>query len=548
VDNIQCIENNLSGRTGHPPLDSRALAEHALQSLVDLVVVVDPDFVPVKANNAFLKANGMASDQFDGANTLFQLANGLWDVPVVRETIMVAQKEHRHAHCEFALNLSRLGTRALNMTAVTLEPESEYPGFVMISIRDDTERKKIEDERCAKERTEALVAMAHGVFHRFNNLLQEVTGGVQLASVRLDSGNTEGLQPLLRDVLERSLLGAGIVKTLGDFVRLHTEDAEFSTSPFDLSRTVIKALEIANLNDKAFEGNVRAKTVISMELEPGCLVSGTEVQIRDAVINLLINASEAMPRDAEIKLKTFSEGEEVVLVVRYQGIGIAPDNISKVFWPLWSSKGGQSQGMGLAITDAAITRHGGRISVKSEEGVGTTFVCRLPLAHPTCLPGSEAKDACKTYFRILIIDDEVSLVRMLEEGLTALGQTVFPASSGTEGLQIFREVPVDVVICDLNMDDMNGWQVATAMKKIREEKNLPKVPFILFTGWAGQQSQTDLIERSGVDRIVGKPTALKDLLRVVDEVAGPTKFESSAKSCGKRHDSQFGISWAGPPS
>jgi len=104
---------------------------------------------------------------------------------------------------------------------------------------------------------------------------------------------------------------------------------------------------------------------------------------------------------------------------------------------------------------------------------------------------------------------------MLGEGLTEMGQCVMTARSGREALQLFAENPVDLVICDLGMPGMNGWDVAAAIKDLCREKQIPKPPLVLLTGWGGQQAEAETISRSGVDAVVEKPVNIERLVEII---------------------------------
>ncbi len=119
---------------------------------------------------------------------------------------------------------------------------------------------------------------------------------------------------------------------------------------------------------------------------------------------------------------------------------------------------------------------------------------------------------------VLVIDDSPSLLFMLERGLEKHGLAVFTASSGREGLEIFREHPIDVVVCDLGMEGMSGWEVGRALVSTAAEKGIPKVPFLLLTGWGSELEFRHELAASGVDRILDKPVQLNHLVDIIGEV------------------------------
>jgi CheY-like chemotaxis protein len=161
------------------------------------------------------------------------------------------------------------------------------------------------------------------------------------------------------------------------------------------------------------------------------------------------------------------------------------------------------------------------VSARSVEGEGT------PAATPPPVESSPVDKAANILefplrLRILAIDDRGPYLRMLEAGLAQFGQTPLTASSGTEGLQIFRETPVDLVICDLGMPEIDGWEVAKRIKEICQEKEVPKTPFILLTGESGMedidQEAREKMADCGVDAIIGKPVDIPDLLEVIERL------------------------------
>ncbi len=130
----------------------------------------------------------------------------------------------------------------------------------------------------------------------------------------------------------------------------------------------------------------------------------------------------------------------------------------------------------------------------------------------------QLKNEPSTGLRILLIDDAEPLLMILETGLTNCGYIVFTAPSGRDALEIFKTNPIDVVICDLGMEEMNGWDVSKAVKNLCEEQGIPKTPFILLTGWGEDAAQVKDLESIGVDRIETKPVDIKGLDRVVQEL------------------------------
>ena len=192
-------------------------------------------------------------------------------------------------------------------------------------------------------------------------------------------------------------------------------------------------------------------------------------------------------------------------------------------------------GMGLAVSHGIISHHGGNISVESEEGKGTIFTVTLPLVkHLQEVPMPLGAKMLAAKLNILVIDDMAIIVMNLEGILTKHHQTVFSATSGEEALQVFRNNKIDMVICDLGMPGMNGWEVGKAIRVICRERGLPKTPFILLTGWGAQELEQEKIIESAVDAIVEKPIDNMRLMAVVGKMAEMVVQEESKRTSPSR--------------
>jgi CheY-like chemotaxis protein len=253
-----------------------------------------------------------------------------------------------------------------------------------------------------------------------------------------------------------------------------------------------------------------------------CLVKGNENEIFQVVVNLLKNAAEALPTGGEITIQAFPESRHAHLVVSDTGVGIADTDLSRIFEPFWSTKQFQGTGMGLASSYGIVQAHGGELTVQSQFGQGAVFRVRLPLCAEAEQACPQAEQVCEPGYverSILLVDDVPAVTKQLQVALGRHGHTVFAASSGEEALRIFRETPIDVVVCDLAMPKMNGWQVGEAIRDICRERGVPRPVFIMLTGWGGQISDPSGMNEAGVDAIVEKPVDSTQLLRIITDAA-----------------------------
>jgi PAS domain S-box-containing protein len=397
-------------------------------------------------------------------------------------------------------------------------PSGEIIGFSGI-CRDVSERRKAQELLLQSERLKSVAELAGGVAHNFNNLLQIVLGSAQLAQMNLELGNHGEVKTNLDQISDSSRIGAETVKRLQDFASVRTEDPIRSGRVFDLSAMARHAIETSRPLWKTAAEKEGIGISLQENLQSGCLVKGNETELFEVIVNILKNAREAMPEGGQINVATWNEGNRVFLTISDTGTGISEDDRARIFDPFWTTKGFQGTGMGLAVSFGIVHRHGGTIEVESAEGNGSVFILTFPLTHEIEDAPTSAHDIpLDMNLRILVVDDMIPVLRQLEQGISKMGQTVLPALSGAQAIEIFRETPVDAVVCDLGMPGMNGWQVCKAMWEICEQKGMAKPPFIIVTGWGGQLAEEDKILESGVDAVLEKPVDTRALMEKISEL------------------------------
>jgi len=385
---------------------------------------------------------------------------------------------------------------------------------------DITDQKRTEQLLIQGERLKAIGDLAGGVAHNFNNLLQMVMGGIDLALIDMEMGDQIESKKTLQRVLESAKFGAETVRRLQSFAQVRAETQPSGSNVFDLSATVHDAIEMTKPLWKGEPEKAGIRIALNSDLAEGCLVSAKESEIFEVLVNLVKNAAEALTRGGNIWIKTSIQDDQVILWVMDDGMGIRSENLKKVFEPFWTTKGvSVGTGMGLAVSHGIINRHGGTISVESEEGKNTTFTIRLPLAkEPKETVTRSAETILRLKLNVLVIDDMIPIVMLMKQILTRHEQTVFSATSGEDALEIFRNNKIDLVISDLGMPGMNGWEVGKAVRTICQERGIPKTPFILLTGWGEQTLEQEKIVESGVDAVVTKPLNIGRLMLTISDV------------------------------
>ncbi|TET08178.1 response regulator, partial [Candidatus Aerophobetes bacterium] len=371
------------------------------------------------------------------------------------------------------------------------------------------ENARLYEELVRSERLRALGEMAGGVAHHFNNLLAVIVGNTQLLSQRIEKMELNEIKRKLKIIEASAFDGAETVKRIQEFSRVKA-DKRFTR--VDLKKIVEDAVEItrSRWKDEAQKKGITITLTTSLdELPP---VFGNASELREVITNIIINAIDAMPEGGRIAIKTKKDEDQACILVTDTGPGISEEVKRKIFDPYFTTKGPQSDGLGMSVSHGTITRHEGEIEIHSEEKKGTTITVKLPI------PQTEAEKKKKAVIpegikkaTILVVDDEDTVREALEDMLAAGGHRVISSSSAKEGIELFKKEKVDLVFTDLGMPEIPGWQLAKLIKEIE-----PRTPVIMITGW-GIQVTKEEIKESSVDFFIAKPFREKELLEIMAE-------------------------------
>lgn len=495
------------------------------RSLLDLsrdgIAVLDSDGKLVEANRVLADLLGIPENEIIGTDfSSFSLNPPDW--PTIRKMV---DKEGIVRNLDWKVSTRGGAERECILTASTLPGPDAGELQYRIIVVDETDRMESLQALLQTDRMRALGEMAGAVAHNIRNLLQITVGGTRLALSNLESGHPAEVRAQLEQVVA-SLRSAGeTARLLNHFASVRSDKPMRGGRIFDLSDVVDKAVEVRRAWLEADSARANAKIALRTSLKPGCMIRGVENDLLEVVVNLLWNAGDAMPGGGDIDLKTWVEAGEVFLEVSDTGVGIRKGDLPKVFQPFWTTKGILGNGLGLAGSYGIVTRHGGEISVESAVGRGTTFRLKLPLADRIFERVERPKPLHVDDLpcNILVVDDLEPLLRMLEGGLLKRGHNVFAASSGKDALGIYRTTEIDIVLCDLAMPEMSGWQVGKAVKEICRKRGRTKTPFVMVTGWGGQIDEHEEIEAAGVDRVLEKPVDIGRLAEVIQELVGASR-------------------------
>jgi len=405
----------------------------------------------------------------------------------------------------------------INLSASLLKNEEGDVIGTLAIYSDITERNMLEAQLAQAQRMEALGTLAGGIAHNFNNLLMGIQGNASLMLLETDL-NHPNYQKL--KTIEKSVQsGSRLTRQLLGYAR----EGKYEVKPISLNQLVKETADTFSMTKK----EIRIHQELAQDLSG---IKADQGQIEQALLNIYVNASDAMSGGGDLFLKTINvkhkdiknkpfkpkPGNYVLLTIRDTGVGMDKHTMKRIFEPFFTTKGlAKGTGLGLASTYGIIKAHGGYIDVDSENGHGTTFSIYLPASEGKV--GEVAKDAgqiIKGRGVILLVDDEEIVLDVGVQLLEALGYTVFKAKGGREAVEIYKENKdkINIVLLDIIMPDMSGGQVYERMKEIN-----PDIKVLLSSGYNIEGQATEILER-GCDGFIQKPFNMKELSRSIDEI------------------------------
>ena len=443
--------------------------------------------------------------------------------PDDRETISTALQEastsKKRYHITYRLKKKDKSYLYVEDSGAFFYDETGCPLRRLGVIQDITEARKTQRLLFRTERLKSIAELAAGVSHNFNNVLQVIMGCARLGLMGLEQGDSSQIADLLKKILDSANTGARTVSKLQSFSSLKEEAPVPCEDTIDASQVVEKCIEISQPRWKAAPERNGVYIQVFKTLEPNLLVKMQESDLVEVVINLINNAVDAMPFGGHLSFKTYRDSDfnKVAIEIKDTGTGIADVNKSYIFEPFWTTKGKNGTGLGLASCIGIISSYQGEVNVESNVGKGSLFRIQLPLAE-SVKKVSEYIDTViiDKPLKVLIIDDQEVIANLYAKGFEMMGHESFFATSGIEGLPLFYMNHPDVIICDLAMPEMNGWQIGKVMLDYVKTNSITKPLFILLTGWR-VSDELEEIEKSGVDLVLEKPVELKVLIAEINQ-------------------------------
>ncbi len=396
----------------------------------------------------------------------------------------------------------------------------------MMLVSDVSALRELQERLLRSEKLRALGELAAGVAHDFNNNLGIILGRTQLLiNQTKNAGQISGLT-----VIRQAAMDAGeAVRRIQQFSRVREDHAH---EPLDLKSIVEEVIEITRGKWKNDAQRRGVKVEVALEAKKTPVILGSRSEIREALTNLIFNSVDALPRGGRIAIRCRGERDMAVIEVSDNGTGMSDTVKGRVFEPFFTTKGLSGTGLGLSMVYGIVSRHHGTIEIDTEVEVGTTVRMRFPAANPARPePEPEDKEPRVAPAKVLVVDDEAEILSVLDDALSAAGHVVTTASSGAEGIALFRGSRFDVVLTDLGMADVSGWEVA---RTVRLEGD-PGIVLGLVTGWGATISE-EMVSGHGVDFVTGKPFDVGDLIATVNraiEAAKSRPEATAAKTAGR---------------
>ncbi len=398
--------------------------------------------------------------------------------------------------------------------------DAHIPILMRCVVRDITEKKKLEQKIIQAQKIDSIGNLAGGVAHDFNNILASILGSSSIMRRRMNENDK--WFPFVEIIETAAKRGASLTRQLLTFARRGNVEVH----PVDIHAILTETI---HLFERSVNPNI---SIVKSFTQDVVIVNGDEGQIQQAMLNIFINARDAMPNGGELKIETSSvhysdqdrstlsgetrSGSYVSLRVVDSGIGMSKEVQQRMFEPFYTTKEqGKGTGLGLSVVYGVVNGHGGYISVQSEVGKGTTFTILFPMLPETFK--SRTVRANKKIVggkeTILVVDDEEIVRTTISAMLSDLGYAVRSSRGGKEALDVLaKRNKIDLVLLDMTMPEMGGKEV---FQKIRRMKSRVKV--IISSGYSDTILGEDTFAKK-VDGFLQKPYQIEDLSKKIREV------------------------------
>jgi signal transduction histidine kinase/CheY-like chemotaxis protein/sensor domain CHASE-containing protein len=375
------------------------------------------------------------------------------------------------------------------------------------------ELNKTQKELFQNERLKALGQLASGIAHDINNSLAPILGYSDLLSREIED---EKISKRLSIIKTASLDIKKTIEHLREFYRPKLDEDTFDI--VNLNQVINSAIELTISRWKTIPESQGKKIDIITNLQSDLLlIKGNESQLRECYTNLIINACDAMNNSGTLTFKTYTKNGKIFSEIIDTGLGMDDETLAHCFEPFYTTKGKKGTGLGLSMVYGIIKRHEGEILVESEIGKGTKFTLIFPINYKTTFEQQENLFKNIQTLKILLIDDDESVINTLSALLTEQNHEVISSLNAKNGKILFENAfnsgnKFDLVITDLGMPEITGIELSKLLREIDYS-----IPIILLTGWGSFISKNDI---ETVNIILSKPVTIEDLNNALYKIFG----------------------------
>lgn len=494
---------------------SLAYADDIIATLREPFVVLNGDLRVKTANRSFYDSFRVSKLETENC-LVYDLGNGQWDIPGLRKLLDEVLSKNQSVHdYEVEHTFPELGRKTMLLNARPFPPDSKHPELILLAVEDVSELKRRADElaQASRHKDEFLATLAH----ELRNPLAPIRNSIHYLGLE---GLTEREVKTARDVISRQVTTmVRLIDDLLDVSRISRNKLDVRKEPVELAAVLESAVESSRplINQCAHEFTISLPTeALQLDADP--------VRLAQVFLNLLNNAAKYTKHGGQIWLTAKREGSDAVVSVRDNGIGIPGDMLSTIFdmflqvdGSLEQSKGGL--GIGLTLVRRLVEIHDGSIEARSNGlDQGSEFVVRLPLVIPSphaTAPGrTDLGTKSLSRCRILVVDDNKDAADSLAMLLRVDGNDTRTAYDGPEALEVAEVFHPEVVLLDIGLPKLNGYDVA---RRMRQQPWGHSATLIALTGW-GKDEDRRLSQEAGFNAHLVKPVDLAALEELLNDV------------------------------
>jgi two-component system cell cycle sensor histidine kinase/response regulator CckA len=492
----------------------KAVFDH---SPITVALTTLPEGIFSEVNESFIDMFGYSRDEAIGKTTVDL---GVWVHESDRNRFLRQLRDHGYVHnFEAEMRRKEGGEFLVLFSGVLLEIAGKQS--ILSVVMEITQQTRLQNQLVQSQKMDVVGQLAGGIAHDFNNMLAGIMSAAELLKLRLSNDDNNG--KMVDAIIDATTRSADLTRELLTFSRKGTP----VLGPVRIHDTIAAVM---SLLDRTIDKQIQ----LSARLEGGNpVVMGDQTQLQNALLNLGVNARDAMPQGGLLTYETTGKvldeavcrslgislvpGRYLEITVSDTGVGMTKEVIPRIFEPFFTTKVvGKGTGLGLAAVYGTVRSHHGEVCVWSEPGGGSVFRIYLPMVEETAIPSICNGEAIRGKGGVLLVDDEEILRDVGRDLLESLGYTVFLAENGTDALKLFAAHGTDIslVMLDMIMPKMGGKET---FLRLREQS--PGVKVLFCSGFHREGTADELVEL-GARGFIQKPYNRSELSRAVAEAVG----------------------------